>query len=733
MTTIHTQSQTPTASSSGPVYYQTYTIKDTTEAHSRPRSSSSRSRVGDDNQPAPRPTLNYVLGESIGKGSYARVYLALNASNGELIAVKRVEAPQTASDRADSRQLEMVRALKFESQTLKDLTHPNIVQYLGFEETAETLNIFLEYVPGGTIASCLQKHGRFNQDVTKWFTKQILEGLEYLHSTGILHRDLKGDNILVELSGVCKISDFGISKRQDLAGQAHTQMKGTAFWMAPEIIDANGQRGYDSKIDIWSVGCVVLEMWSGERPWAGHEWIPVMLQLFTKKQAPPLREDIRAGLSDLALDFRDECFAINPQERPGAALLLGHPYLQQTPEWSFHISEIERSNAHHSGRREHRSRHRNSSAPASRHHRRSATEPDAPPVPTINGDYSTRRSDHLRPPSLDNGTLRPDSRTLRPATHQRSLSRPPSQSSSNEPPPIVFITPPSSPVRTSSRNSVSPATSESTRTSGSLRPRKSGFFIANPDPEPGDKPRVTVYAPPPLPAGQAPPRPSTSHLFSQRHALQSRSVADLHAGERRLASARSMQQLASRVGSSSRQSLSSRNGTHYSDSDSDSNAGTSLWMKPPMELKKARAVTSPTLTNGDQRRTTYSESDSDSHSGTMWKKPPIGTFSSATSSKSRKHAHRKSIIESKRDSTWAPRPGVGDVYSHLDKFFPAVNLDKPLVAPGVSDRQRKTKSLRMTAEEYNRDPGIQRSRTKLWDHRVQEVPAERLRLRDGLQ
>ncbi|KAI0304802.1 hypothetical protein BC826DRAFT_978271 [Russula brevipes] len=273
--------------------------------------------------PAPKPIFKWVRGELIGKGNFGRVYLALNATTGEMIAVKQVEIPRTASDKNDTRQVTVVEALKLESETLKDLDHPNIVQYLGFEETPNFLSIFLEYVPGGSVGSCLRKYGRFEENVTKYFTEQILSGLEYLHSKGILHRDLKADNILVEKTG----------RTDDIDEQnVLTAMQGTVFWMAPEVVNT-GKRGYNSKVDIWSVGCVVLEMWAGERPWRKEEAMAVIVKLYSSKQAPPIPSGIT--LSSQADDFRRKCFAIDPSERPSAAELRKHLYLGRPQGWGF--------------------------------------------------------------------------------------------------------------------------------------------------------------------------------------------------------------------------------------------------------------------------------------------------------------------------------------------------------------------------------------------------------------
>ncbi|KAJ8083942.1 mitogen-activated protein kinase kinase kinase [Marasmius tenuissimus] len=286
-----------------------------------------------ESSPGGPTTFKWVRGELIGKGTYGRVYLALNATTGEMMAVKQVDLPRTPSDRNDTRQTTVVQALKLESETLKDLDHPNIVQYLGFEETPANLSIFLEYVPGGSVGSVLLKHGKLSEPVTISFTAQILSGLEYLHSRGILHRDLKADNILVEMGGVCKISDFGISKRTAESDGAGTAMQGTVYWMAPEVINPQG-KSYNFKVDIWSLGCVVLEMLAGVRPWTGAEMFAVLIKLYQEKTPPPVPEGV--VLSELADDFvRTKCFAINPDERPTAAELRKHKYLELPPGWQF--------------------------------------------------------------------------------------------------------------------------------------------------------------------------------------------------------------------------------------------------------------------------------------------------------------------------------------------------------------------------------------------------------------
>ena len=289
-----------------------------------------------------KPVFKWVKGDLIGKGTYGRVYLALNATTGEMIAVKQVELPRTASDREDSRQKGVVAALKSEIETLKDLDHPHIVSYLGFEETTTFLSIFLEYVPGGSVGSCLRKHGKFEEPTIKSFLHQILEGLAYLHSKGILHRDLKADNILVDFEGICKISDFGTVRRSDdiYGNVENMSLQGSIFWMAPEVVSLS-KKGYSAKIDIWSLGCVVLEMFAGRRPWSDDEAVQAMFKIGAERKAPPIPADVK--LSKQAAHFLKNCFEVDPAKRPTAQRLLDHVFSVPDDQWHFQQSALWRS------------------------------------------------------------------------------------------------------------------------------------------------------------------------------------------------------------------------------------------------------------------------------------------------------------------------------------------------------------------------------------------------------
>lgn len=280
--------------------------------------------------PERQQTFKWMRGQLIGKGTFGRVYLGMNTNTGELLAVKQVEVNHKAPNTDPSKIREMVKALDLEIDTMQHLDHVNIVQYLGCEKKEFSISIFLEYISGGSVGSCLRKHGKFEEAVVSSLTRQTLCGLAYLHREGILHRDLKADNILLDLDGTCKISDFGISKRSadPYINDITNSMQGSVFWMAPEVIRAQSQamnvpskasnmdptsalnQGYSAKVDIWSLGCVVLEMFAGRRPWSKEEAIGAIYKLGSLNQAPPIPEDVSTVVGPAALSFMYDCFTM---------------------------------------------------------------------------------------------------------------------------------------------------------------------------------------------------------------------------------------------------------------------------------------------------------------------------------------------------------------------------------------------------------------------------------------
>lgn len=289
---------------------------------------SSKSAEAAPEQPPPEDLdygqFKWQKGALIGSGSYARVHLGLNLDTGELIAVKQVEL---SAEKLLPEQHAEIRALQSEIGILRNLKHENIVQYLGSSVENNTLNIFLEYVPGGSISSLLRKFGSLPEHLVRLYTKQILQGLRYLHSHKIIHRDIKGANILVDNKGVIKLADFGASKKlEGLASHGDVaSLKGTIYWMAPEVIR---QSGYGRQADIWSLGCTVIEMATGRPPWSSEfaEQISALFNIATTNDPPPIPQT----LSREARDFLMLCFKRNPRERPTASRLLKHPWISHS-------------------------------------------------------------------------------------------------------------------------------------------------------------------------------------------------------------------------------------------------------------------------------------------------------------------------------------------------------------------------------------------------------------------
>ncbi|SCV03386.1 LAMI_0H07734g1_1 [Lachancea mirantina] len=281
----------------------------------------------------------WIKGEMIGKGSFGSVYLGLNVTTGEMIAVKQVEVPRFSAQ--DEQAHNVLEALKSEVSTLQDLDHLNIVQYLGFENKGNIYSLFLEYVAGGSVGSLIRFLGHFDEKLIRFLTVQVLAGLSYLHSRGILHRDMKADNILIDSDGVCKISDFGISKKSsNIYTNSDMTMRGTVFWMAPEMVDT--KQGYSAKVDIWSLGCVVLEMFAGKRPWSNLEVVAAMFQIGKSKSAPPIPEDTLPLISEQGRDFLDACFEIDPERRPTADKLLEHKFCVVDNDFDFKETKLAR-------------------------------------------------------------------------------------------------------------------------------------------------------------------------------------------------------------------------------------------------------------------------------------------------------------------------------------------------------------------------------------------------------
>ena len=256
----------------------------------------------------------------VGRGAFGKVFQAMNLENGELMAVKCVELNNIGQEELEE--------IKNEVALLRALRHRHVVQYVGTHSTAASLNILMEYCPGGSVSALLEYFGALPEAVLARYARQVAEGVAYVHALQVMHRDIKGANILVAANGLLKLADFGASAqlRGTVSEQGLTTMAGSPYWMAPEVIR---KERYGRPADCWSMGMTIIEMATGTHPWpAAANKFSLMWQISQSEYLPPYPAELSRECRDLIA----RCISRDVDARISAEACLAHPWLARAPQ-----------------------------------------------------------------------------------------------------------------------------------------------------------------------------------------------------------------------------------------------------------------------------------------------------------------------------------------------------------------------------------------------------------------
>jgi len=243
-------------------------------------------------------------------GQSTPVYKGIDITNASMVAIKQVSLAGIPK--------EELRSIMNEITLLQRLSHPKIVSYIDCVQIDNHLFIVLEFVENGSLLDITKYYGRFPESLIVIYISQVLEGLHYLHSQGVIHRNIKAANILTTKYGGVKVADFGVFTNTNNTND-NASVQGSPYWMSPEIIELNGA---SPKSDIWSLGCTVIELLTGKPPYYDLDQMSALFRI-VQDDFPPLPD----GITLLCKDFLMQCFLKEPLLRPSAAQLLKHRWI----------------------------------------------------------------------------------------------------------------------------------------------------------------------------------------------------------------------------------------------------------------------------------------------------------------------------------------------------------------------------------------------------------------------